>query len=145
LLGSDKPGTVGSNGDCLAGLAFATVMDSAPHVTDVCRAVRRNDHVVERTSSYRREVSMQSKCSVALDPTELLRFHCNNEEAAVGQPAEARRLVVSHFRFSPDIASEIGRKDLMAVHVAEPQSFRVPARALAKRETVQNCLHCEAP
>jgi hypothetical protein len=33
----------------------------------------------------------------------------------------------------------------MAVHVAEPQSFRVPARALAKPETVQNCPHCEAP
>jgi hypothetical protein len=144
LIGSDKPRTIGSNGDCLAGLAFATVMDSAPHVTDVCRAVRRNDHVVERTSSYRREVSMQSKCSVALDPTELLRFHCNDEEAAVGQPAESRGLVVDHFHLSPDIAGEIGREDPMSVHVAEPQSFLVPTRAFAKPETVQNRLHPEA-
>ena len=88
---------------------------------------------------------MQSESSVVLDPAELLRFHCDDEEAAVGQPAEARRLVVDHFHLSPDIAGEIGREDPMSVHVAEPQSFVVPARAFAKPETVQNLLHPEAP
>jgi hypothetical protein len=51
---------------------------------------------------------VQGECSVVLDPTELLRFHCNNEEPAVGEPAEAGRFVVDHFQLSPDIAGEIG-------------------------------------
>ena len=144
-IGSDEPRSIGTDCNGLAWLALAAFVDSASHIADVCRAVRRNDHVVKGTPSDCREVSVQSECSVVLDPSELLRFHCDDEEAAVGQPAEARRLVVSHFRLSSDIAGEIGRKDLMAVHVAEPQSFLVPARALTKPETVQNCLHCEAP
>jgi hypothetical protein len=87
---------------------------------------------------------MEHEGSVVLDPAELLRFHCNNKEAAVGEPTQARWLVVGHFKFRSCGAGHVCGDDSVAMHVTEPEPFLVPARTLGEPKTVNKRPHREA-
>ena len=84
----------------------------------------------------RGEIGVDDERAVGLEPQHLAVEHRDDEHAAVGQPAEPRRLL-RHLDDRLRVAVGGHRDDALVVLVGEPEPVVVPARTLGEREVVE--------
>jgi len=102
-------------------------------IADVGPAARVHDHVVGVEGEHGREVRVQRETAVRLAAQQLALPNRHHEETPVGQPAEARRLVVEgQHRLVPTVSVE--RQHATGMHVGDPQLAVVPARILGEAQ-----------
>ena len=127
--------TVGLHEDQAGRRGLVAAVHVEAEVADVRAAVRVDHHVVARAGRERREVGVLDE-PLALESEHAAVEHRHDEHPAVGQPAEARRLL-RHLDDRSPPCRRVHRDDAVIVLVAEVQPPVVPARSLGEHETFE--------
>src|SRR5207244_2884000 len=104
-------------------------------VPDVGAAPGVDDHVVAVEGGERGEIGGDGEAT-RVETEEAPVGHRYDQQAAVGEPAEPRRLTW-HLDHGLRSSGEVDRHHAMRVHVREPELPRMPSRALGKDETIE--------
>ena len=104
-------------------------------VPDVGAAPGVDDHVVAVEGGERGEIGGDGEAT-RVETEEAPVGHRYDQQAAVGEPAEPRRLTW-HLDHGLRSSGEVDRHHAMRVHVREPELPRMPSRALGEDETIE--------
>jgi hypothetical protein len=107
-------------------------------VADVRAALGVDRHVVEVAGGVPAQIGVGDQGAVGLAAQDPAVAHRDDEQPAVGQPAEPGRLLL-HGRLEAQIgAVRAGRHDPGRIEVGEPEPLLVPAGRLGEGEAVEH-------
>ena len=101
------------------------------------RGLARGARIVAVERGKFEEIGVNSE-SVGIEPQKLAIGHRNDQQPAVGQPAEARG-PVRNFRYGLGAAIQVDVHDFEALHVGKPELAVMPA--FSKCQTIEQRLY----
>ncbi len=117
-------------------LLVAPALQVEAEVADVGAAGAIHHHVVAVERRQLPQIGVQRQRAVRLEPQHAAIQHRDDQQAAVGKPAESGRLLRNlDDSFQPGVFGN--REHGVLVEIREPQAAVVPARPFAEPQTVK--------
>jgi hypothetical protein len=111
------------------------VLTIPAEMSDVRGTVGGDDHVVARPVGERCEIGMDGEITGGLEAHQRSLAHGDNQQPAIGEPPEARRLLDAHDRGALTAGGHA--RDAVIPDIGEPEGAVTPAWAFGKDQSVE--------